>query len=347
MTSQKDEWIKSLADLTQVDNEKVRRLYEIAQIKTLAETKRKIIQWAGAWAVILAIVTAVLGAFGVDQMIRNRVVTQVSHELANQRERIENAKHILSSSLGQVEAQRQQVDEALKTAASLEQEYRNTISEIAPLVQDLTELERVTNFKVALYGILAEFYTIRSFHVGINVAFVKEVTELVEEHGYSMNELMFSSLDLQTKENGEYRDVAQFFSEDSPTIVDSKNLHYSFELYAPFKERVLGVAMNEVRFNSVKFRKDISSDNLAGRQIRAYSFIDSIKVQVNVNDVPIVVEEIDGPEFAREQMEFGGQQATLVMTRLDRDSGYWELKELFDVAVSRRLEEEMSKISGQ
>ena len=344
-----NERLEELASLLEMDAEKFRRIYNLMLIETLSETKEKILRWLGTWAVILAVVTSVLAAFGIDQLIANRVVTQVNEQIdSNTKLLRDSVNSMVSQIMAQVSEEEERLEEkiaavnstmnttnsALSQANKLMQSYKDKMSEIEPLAERLVDiLKDEDELTLFLYNIKSDFYTIKTLKAHINIEYTEDIHKLEEMHGFSRRILTFDMLDLQHAETKDVS-VAQFVSiTRGITTVGSRNIAYELELFAPYREGLTGEPINGLEIGSLRVRNSASTIHRANEIMEAYGYIKSARIIVSANGIRMIDENIDNFVF---QKSDGDSEITATYTLA---MGQWNAKEAFDSAISRQLEE--------
>ena len=284
-----DNRLTALAELAQIDKDKLERIYNLAKIDVLSEIKTDTINWLGKWAIIIAVTSAVLGAFGINEMIANRITTKVSNELANIRKNIDDARV-------QIKRDSELIGSQLAQTTELEKEFRTKIEQIEPRVEKLSELTAVADTQLALYNLIASFYTIDDVAIRVQVDYSLSTEELAQRNVLKhIQQATINNIAFMRK--GE--DIAQFSKiAGSEVGMNAHGVAYRLELYPPYWDKLNGVPIQTLTVDAIRFYDGSNNEKLLDDIAELRRFVRSVRVQILVNGVSILEEDVNKLVFA-------------------------------------------------
>lgn len=111
----------SLSELVEIEQEKLEKLYEIARIDSLSHTKEEVVRWVGMWAAVLAVASSILAAFGINQLIDNRVTSRVTSELDRLQTSVQDTQVEIGVALEESRSNLNQIETSLSQASKFEE----------------------------------------------------------------------------------------------------------------------------------------------------------------------------------------------------------------------------------
>ena len=350
-----DERFTALTELANIDKDKLKQLYTLAQIDCLSKTKDKIVRWFGAWVVVFTLAITVLGAFGIDQLIAHRVSTRVSSEINKSQNEIEGlqvrirktqeevnsevtkAKYLmkeLGEKINSFEPFEKKLTGFIKRAEDQLDKFREKKTIIEPLVKDLANLAKQGDLKLALHKLIADFYTIKEVEVHVTLKYSKDLEKLILKHGvrtfYMNNFALLRSKDIDDA-------IIQFSSDDeSITMIGRRGLSYSLQWFAPYRDSLSGKLVEELKAGALKFYVGHEQEQMVDAVHEVLRFIEEAQVQVMVNGVRILSERVDKFQFSKRLDENGFFELSSIH---DLGEKLKNPKSVFDSAVSSQLEQ--------
>ena len=329
------EHVKALADLATVDQSKLEKLYEVAKIDALSQTKGEVVRWVGAWAGALALITTILGTFGINQLINNRVEQRVSAEVDRLKEEIEETQVLIHVALNESRDNLLKIDSTLDQALELEGNFKQKITEIEPLVKDLSVITDQAEFKLVLDNLIADFYTIKQVKAHLDLEYTTDISELLEKY-QSVDVFAITTLDLLRSDDDE-SSLAQFvINGQDITSINENRITYSLNLFPPFERELNGKSIDEFRATKLRFRDATEHQEVADLAFDATNHLKSVHVRVTVNGVSVLNKTVAGMEFEKSANENG---TFYILSEHDLEGSLLDPRAALEAGVTRRLEE--------
>ena len=210
-------------------------------------------RWVGTWAGTLALITTILAAIGVNELINNRVEDRVRGEIKTLHDEIESAKIEIKVALEQSREQLNEIDSTLQQALALERSFKSKITEIEPLVTEISDLTEQAELKLILDNLISDFYTIKDLKAHVEVHYSEEIDKLRNQYGFRLGHFVISTLDLQIPQD-DNASVAQFVAPNEIASLNKTGLSYQMRLFPPFELRLNGKPIDELKSGKIRFR---------------------------------------------------------------------------------------------
>ena len=321
----------ALAELAQIDKDKLKQLYTLAQIECLSEMKDKTVRWAGTWAVVFTLAISLLGYFGINQLIINLVSTKVLSVMAESRKEVQDAQVQVQVLAKGIEKEVIKREKTLTDIKETENRIKKKIADITPFVGELARFSEQVEFKLVLDNVIADFYTIKDVVIHVDLKYSKDIDELRQK--IDLRNLIVNHVSLLRAVDSKEK-IGQFYADDKfITQIGDRGLAYSFEWFAPFRNSLRGQVINKLKAGALRFYFLTSNEQLVDEVFEAFRFLEEIHFQFEVNGVRIISEQVDEFKFLKSQNDGNFVLSTI------HDLGE-KLKNpqvAFDTAVSTRI----------